>query len=156
MNFATQFLEEVQQVTRRLDAQAVERVVDELMTAIDYMKSPTDSKVISDDLLSTTHATGLGIQIDGQASQMESRRTAIRQRASHLLVRCRRRLIPHQLRAVVLILISQWKNFDLIDQMLSAAVIIAGTMLGITLMLVERGQRLFTNKTPLGRLPKSC
>jgi D-sedoheptulose 7-phosphate isomerase len=30
MNFATQFLEEVQQVTRRLDAQAVERVVDEL------------------------------------------------------------------------------------------------------------------------------
>ena len=30
MNFATQFLEEVQQVTRRLDAEAVERVVDEL------------------------------------------------------------------------------------------------------------------------------
>jgi D-sedoheptulose 7-phosphate isomerase len=30
MNFATQFLEEVQQVTTRLDAQAVERVVEEL------------------------------------------------------------------------------------------------------------------------------
>jgi D-sedoheptulose 7-phosphate isomerase len=30
MNFATQFLEEVQQVTRRLDAQAVEGVVEEL------------------------------------------------------------------------------------------------------------------------------
>ena len=30
MNFATQFLEEVQQVTRQLDAQAVERVVHEL------------------------------------------------------------------------------------------------------------------------------
>jgi D-sedoheptulose 7-phosphate isomerase len=30
MNFATQFLEEVQQVTKRLDAQAVEKAVEEL------------------------------------------------------------------------------------------------------------------------------
>jgi hypothetical protein len=141
-------LSEIEARRRGLELRCVglERVVEELMAAVEYMKTQSGPTHAGQDSISTEELRGLGIQVSPE-TRLDSRRMAIRRRAGQFVIYCRRRFIPYQMRAVILVMIAQWKNFDLIDQTLSAVVVLLGAMLGMTFMLIERGKDLLKVKS---------
>jgi len=124
----------------------LERVVEELMSAIDFMKTQSNLPVKSGEQVAGSPPTGLGIQFKGQDKIVETQGLPLRSRVSHLVIRCRRRLIPHQMRAVILVFLAQWRNYDPVDQMLGAAILLMGAMLGTMMYIMEKGQRFMRFK----------
>jgi len=141
-------LSEIEAARRGLELRCLglERVVEELMAAIEFMKTQSKSNIKSEGTKSATEPERVGIKIESHDRTVLHKR-GIQLRLGQFFVHCRRKFIPYQLRAVILVLLARWKSLDLVEQLLSTLVIVIGTVLNMTLALIESGKCLLKMKS---------
>ena len=143
-------LSEVEAHKKGLELRCIglERVVEELMSAIDLMKTHSSSqKDVRDDWFEARNSRkeirGLAIHIEDSGIGVNVQKPIdLRESFDAFVVSTRRKLIPYQLRAVILFLVSRLRDYDYIDQILGAGIIVLGTILSASFLLVERGRTI--------------
>jgi len=141
-------LSEVEARKKGLELRCIglELVVEELMSAIDVMKThPSHENLIRDEWVepSPDKPKGLAIHIEDSGIRATVQSPInLRESFDTFLVSTRRKLIPHRLRAIILLLLSRLRDYDYIDQVLGAGIFLMGAMLWASFLLVERGRRI--------------
>jgi hypothetical protein len=127
----------------------LERVVEELMSAINMMKThqtaqntpPKNTRQSKDE------CKGLAINIEDSASTENTNKSfSLHDTLGAFLISTRRKFIPYRVRAVVLFIHSRLQIHDLIDQLFGAGVIIMGAIMWAGLLVLERGRKLINPK----------
>jgi len=141
----------------------LERVVEELMAAVEELKVQTHAgagrtRTGSTSKMSTEREQldpephGLGINMDAPSTKGDSplHSTEMNQQdLTHLslqeivitfIIASRRRYIPYQLRAIIRFLILQFQHNDIIDRVLGVGIIVVGAVLWTSLLVVQKFQ----------------
>lgn len=147
-------LSEVEARKKGLELRCIglERVVEELMSAIDVMKTHSSEKNFKRDEWSGMRNSrdepkGLAIYIEDCGLGVNVQTPIdLRESFDKFVVSTRRKLIPYRLRAVILFLLSRLRDFDCIDQVLGAGIIVMGTILWATFLLGERGRTILNSR----------
>jgi len=136
-------LSEVEAHKKGLELRCIglERVVEELMSALEFMK--THSKEENDrktvQLVSEKSADEVkGLAIHIEDCKDENQILTFQQECVALVISARRRFIPYRLRAVVVFILARIRYHDYIDQLFATGIIVAGVMLWAAFMVVER------------------
>lgn len=141
-------LSEVEARKRGLELRCLglERVVEELMSAIDLMKNhPPPPRATFDEARSTADSElkGLAIHIEDTAPETGPTDVAgLRQNFESLVISVRRRVIPYRLRAVFLYILTRLREHDTVDQIIGAGIIMMGALMWSSFLFVENGKRL--------------
>ena len=146
-------LSEVEARKKGLELRCIglERVVEELMSAIDIMKTHSSpQKGMRDDWSearkSREEIKGLAIHIEDCGIRVNVQKPVdLRESFDAFVVSTRRKLIPYRLRAVILFLLSRLRDYDYIDQVLGAGIVVMGAMLWASFLLVERGRTIINS-----------
>jgi hypothetical protein len=139
----------------------LERVVEELMSAVELLKvTPHQAakiKLTSLDPQSskTTELNGLAIRFETCTPYVEDSPQEVtifgkvnpREVLAEFVVSSRRRFIPYRLRAVVVYIVGCIRNNDLIDHAFAMGIVIVGTILWASLLLVQRGRHTVEQKS---------
>jgi hypothetical protein len=140
-------LSEVEARKRGLELRCLglERVVEELMSAIDLMKNhPPPPRATFDEPRSTAESElkGLAIHIEDTAPETGPTDVAgLRQNFESLVISVRRRVIPYRLRAVVLYILTRLREHNTVDQIIGAGIIMMGTLMWSSFLFVENGKQ---------------
>jgi len=144
-------LSEVEAGKRGLELRCLglERIVEELMSAIDLMKNhPPPPRATSDELgtKSKWGLKALAIRVDEAVKGEDSMNVVgLRQDFESFMISTRRKLIPYRLRAVSLYILSRLREHDPLDQIIGAGVIFMGALVWVSFMLLESGRRFVRN-----------
>ena len=147
-------LSEVEARKKGLELRCIglERVVEELMSAIDVMKTHSSEKHLKRDEWSGARNSreepkGLAIHMEDCGLSVNVQTPInLQESFDKFIVSTRRKLIPYRLRAVILFLLSRLRDFDYIDQVLGVGIMVMGTMLWATFLLVERGRTILNSR----------
>lgn len=151
----------------------LERIVEELMSAVELLKvqsqptlEPSTGKSATIQAAIDEHKVeriidepmGLCIEIDGSPAlearsprrvsvkEPESTEMSVRDTFMALVVASRRRFIPYQFRAMIRFLILQFRSHDLIDGILGVGIIIFGAVIWTSFLVLQKGQQIMKSK----------
>lgn len=128
----------------------LERVVEELMSAIDLLKmaSPPQNKIAGEALQEAVASDvnalkGLAIHIEKcSPDSYVFGKIHAREVFAAFAVSTRRRFIPYRLRAIILYLIKYFRRNNLVDEIVGMGILIVGTMLLTSYIVIERGRAM--------------
>jgi hypothetical protein len=139
-------LSEVEAGKRGLEMRCLglERVVEELMSAIDLMKTHPMPKPFQNEFMlnSKDNKRFKGLAIEFEKESDTEKRSRLQERFGGLIISARRQLIPYRLRAMILFLFTRLQNHDLIDQLFGVGVIMFGALMWAAFLVVDRGKSL--------------
>jgi hypothetical protein len=129
----------------------LERVVEDLVSAVEFLKTHSNQSTIRNATSKGEEATenlkGLGLHFEREAREITISGRSVRTSFSKLMVWSRRRIIPYRLRAVILVILSQFRTSDLVERLVGVGVIVIGAVLWAGFLLAQRG-RTFIQKVP--------
>ena len=140
-------LSEVEARKRGLELRCLglERVVEELMSAIDLMKThPPPVKATFDEPGSESKSDLKGLAIHAEATVKEEDTmdvVGLRQDFESFMISTRRKLLPYWLRAVALYILSRLREHDTLDQIIGAGIIYIGALMWASFMFFEHGRQ---------------
>jgi hypothetical protein len=124
----------------------LERVVEELMSAMDVLKmEPAPDAKPREHAITTApnpgDVNGLGLHMEDETSRVNySSILASREMSTGFAVSIRRRFIPYRLRVIILYLIGYLRGNNLVDQVLGMAILFVGSMLLASFIVIRRGR----------------
>ena len=154
-------LSEVEAGKRSLELRCLglERIVEELMSAIDRMKThPHPPRTTFDEPGSKSEwdVKGLAIQVEDAVRGEDTMNVVgLREDFESFMISTRRKLIPYRLRAVILYILSRLREHDALDQVIGAGIIFMGALMWVSFTLLENGRR-FVRKRGIRRPCAVC
>ena len=144
-------LSEVEARKRGLELRCLglERVVEELMSAIDLMKNhpPPPRATFDEHGTKDSELKGLAIHIEDTAKEDGLKAaTHLRQNFESLVISVRRKLIPYRLRAVVLYILTRLREHDTVDQIIGAGIIMMGALMWASFLFLENSQQFLRKR----------
>jgi hypothetical protein len=123
----------------------LERVVEDLVSAVEFLKTHSNQSTIRNATSKGEEATenlkGLGLHFEREAREITISGRSVRTSFSKLMVWSRRRIIPYRLRAVILFILSQFRTSDLVERLVCVGIIVIGAVLWAAFLFAQRGRK---------------